>query len=153
MRLRNQESFDTFFAAISGDDKDFDVTDLPGRLWPYLYLLDVQQDKLIIRLNGDAIRQTFQRDLRGVDLLSITHGPKADDIKAGYEIALNEHRPVVMRRLIHLKDKNLTKVIECGFAPLMTGTQVKRIIGCLFLDHAEPGDTDFGDEGLVLEKA
>ena len=57
-----------------------------------------------------------------------------------------------MRRLIHLKDRNLTKMIECGFAPLLTGQQVKRIIGCLFLDHAHPDDTDFGSEGFFINE-
>lgn len=152
VQLRYRDWFDTFFAAISGRDHEFDVTDIPARLWPHLYLLQVEGERLTIRLTGDAIRQTFGRDLRGLDILQITHGPKSDDIKAGYTVALTEKRRVLMHRLVHFEEDEITRVVECGFAPLIQDDVVRRIVGCIFFDHARSEHAEYGKTHLTLER-
>lgn len=152
MQLRHQQRFDAFFGSFGDAAADFDVIRIPAELWPHLYLLKVDGPRLTIRLTGDAIRQTFGRDLRGMDILQITHGPKSDAIKAGYGVALQEQRRVIMRRLVHFADKEITRVVECGFAPLMADGAVERIVGCIFFDYAHAKQADYGRTELDLER-
>lgn len=144
----HQHHFDSFFASINPDYNCFDVTRLPGAVWPNLYMVQVAGRALVVTLVGEEIRRIFARDLRGTDLRSVTHGPNAESVSKGYDQAIDEQKRVLMRRVVHFKDREITRIVECGFAPLVKDGTVVRIIGCLFayavvFGHAEYETDDF----------
>ncbi|MBP5858362.1 PAS domain-containing protein [Marivibrio halodurans] len=139
-----QSELSCFLDAVPGTVAAFDVADVPPRLWPYLYLLDVDGPGLIVRLTGDRLRHTFGRDLRGVDLRRIIHGPDTHTVTAAYDGAIAERHRVAMRRTVHLRERNVTCRIECAFTPLIERDVVRQIVGCLFSDYItfSEGDTE-----------
>jgi len=150
--LLHQQEFTDFFAAVRPEDADFDVADVPAGLWPHLYMVKVEGRQLTLTVVGDHIISTFKRDLRGVDLRSITHGPHGDDIAFGYDLAIKAHKRIVMRRLVHFETTGLTRIVECGFAPLIAQSAVKRIVGCLFLSSAQAGQIHYGETSFHLRE-
>lgn len=139
-----QAELSCFLDAVPDTVAAFDVAEITPRLWPHLYLLEVSGPKLIVRLTGERLRHTFGRDLRGVDLRQIIHGPDTRTVTAAYDGAITERHRVAMRRTVHLRERNVTCRIECAFAPLVERDSVRQIVGCLFSDYVtfSEGDTD-----------
>lgn len=131
----NRDALARFFAAVPVDLEAFDVANVPVSLWANLYLIDVQDGALVVRLAGDRLRAAFGRDLRGVDLRTVIHGPDSDRVHAAYDLAIAEGRRAAMRQTVHLRARTLTCFIECAFAPLVEDGRVRRIVGCLFAEY------------------
>ncbi|MEQ8604184.1 MAG: PAS domain-containing protein [Marivibrio sp.] len=155
--FKHAQAFESFFAHVS-QTAPFDVLTVPPDLWENLYLLEVRQDGgLIVRLAGAQVRDVFGRDLRGLDLRQVSHGGDSARVTAAYDQVVAERRAAVMRRRVHLPTKRVTRVIECGFAPLFDAAApdrstapVNRILGCFFALEAGVRSADYGKDDFAL---
>ena len=145
-----RELLTRFFASVPERLEAFDVARVPSQLWPNLYLLDVEAEALRVRLTGDRLRLAFGRDLRGLDLRRVIHGPKSDQVHAAYDLAITEGRRAAMRQTVHLKERNLTCFVECAFAPLAMAGRTTRIVGCLFADYVKLLPDPLEADALVI---
>ncbi|MEQ8440669.1 MAG: hypothetical protein RIG88_13225 [Roseitalea porphyridii] len=142
--------FEEFFEIVT-PDCTFDVINLPPQLWRNIYLLDIRPDRsLIVRLAGDAIQSVFDRNLKGVDLRQVTHGAGSKTVTDAYDAAIDDFKSRLMRRRVHLRAKNITRIIECGFVPLVHDGGVHQIVGCFMAETAIMDHPDYGCDDFVI---
>lgn len=140
-----------FLASVPARLDRFDIVEVPAALWPNLYVVDVGSDNaLLIRLAGENVRRLFKRDLRGLDLRDIVHGPETAQVLAAYDRAIGAGARTVIRQEVHLRAQRITRTMECAMAPLADETgRVRRIIGFLAAVDASVA----GETGIVFGEA
>jgi hypothetical protein len=134
----SRAELELFLSRVPDQLAAFDIVELEGHLWPHLYLIEVgPRGELIVVLVGDHLRDTFRRDLRSVDLRGIVHGPGSGEVVGCYDLALERHARVAMRRSVDVHANGVSRIVECAFAPLLAGGRVEKIIGCLFFHEQD----------------
>lgn len=138
-------ALEAFFGSIGEQAAEFDILNVPPALWPNVYLLDVgPRSELTVTVHGEAIRQAFGRDLSGIDLRTLVHGEQSDEVQQAYDMVIDAQMHIVMRRLVHLSQVQVTKIIECGLTPLASEGRTTRVFGCLHFFEFAVGSTDVG---------
>jgi len=140
----SEPQFERFFAGVGFTSVGFDVLKLPGEMWPHLYLLHVRDDgSLPVAVAGGHLTAVFSRNLKGADLAAFLHGPNSDDVVAAYRRCIAERVCICLRKHVHLHGKGITRVVEGAMAPILEGSEVRKIAGCLYFYDLD--QTAFGD--------
>lgn len=150
MDSRLRRLADALFA--QSDSAAINPAAIGADLLPHMFLLDVERaapdgpPKLRIRLTGTALDQIFARPLVGCLLETFVHGPRGDQVLAGFHHCADTHEPLWMRQVVQIKDKapRFVEGIAIFLAP-------ERICGGLVTGEAsEEGAIDaFVREALV----
>lgn len=76
---------------------------IPANLLPYIYVLDIEtqgeQTRLRIRLTGSALDSFFNRPLKDRYLDEFIHGPRSNQVMAGFLDCVSGHEPLWMRQI------------------------------------------------------
>ena len=122
----------------------FDVLNYPPQIWPHLYLLDVIDDgRFHVRLTGDHIREMLGRDCRGCFMDQFLHGPKSQDVMAGFRHCALESRAVRMAQTVRMPNRPQMQIVACA-APLVADGRTRRLVGVMHIMSAPaaPGTSD-----------
>ena len=110
---------------------DFDVLNYGPPCWPHLYLLDVTaDDRLMVRVMGQHIRDMVGKSCTGRYLDEFMHGPKSRDVTDAYATCAREGLAVRMFQRVILPERPTITVFACA-VPLFREERVAKLAGLM----------------------
>ncbi len=109
----------------------FDVLNYAPPIWPHLYLLDVvANDRLMVRVIGQGIRDVVGRACVGLYLDEFMHGPRSQDVIKTYAACVRDGRAVCMSQCVMLPERPVVTIKACA-VPLFQGGHVAKVTGVM----------------------
>jgi hypothetical protein len=109
MDSRLRQLADVLF--VQADKGALNPVMITANLLPHVFILDVERDaakqalRLRVRLTGTAIDGILGRATSGHALEEFIHGPRGDEVLAGFHHCANTREPLWMRQVVQIKGK------------------------------------------------
>ena len=132
---------------------DFNIREIPPLMWSHIYVLDhADGGRFRVHLTGTAIDSSLRAGLKGHYMDEITHGPQSVNVLAGYSHCIEQNRTLYMCQTVAMENRPKL-VVQASAQPLLAseGSDIKHVLGLMFIDYAEPGTVaknDFVEHGL-----
>jgi len=122
-------------------------------LLPHVFMLDIETDaatqkiRLRIRLTGTSVDRIFNRPICGHLLEEYVHGPRGDQVLAGFHHCARTREAVWMRQVAHFEGR-AARFIEGIAVHVVPG----RIIGGLLAGDVSAASTENSFEREILTR-